>query len=139
MGEPGTVARHPYAYAVIRVVPRVERGECLNAGIVLFCRPRRFLGGRIHLDLGRLASLAPGIDPAPIARLLERVPLVCAGGEAAGPIGLLPPSERFHWLVAPASTVVQPGPVHAGLTSDPAATLARLFAELVLPVSEETT
>jgi hypothetical protein len=138
MGEPEATARHPYAYAVIRVVPRVERGECLNAGVVLFCRPKRFLDCRILLDRARLAALAPGIDPAPIERLLERVPLVCAGGKAAGPIGQLPPTERFHWLVAPASTVVQPGPVHAGLTSDPATTLERLFAELVLPVTEES-
>jgi hypothetical protein len=136
VGEPAPAARHPYAYAVLRVVPRVERGECLNAGVVLFCRPKRFLGCRIHLDRARLAALAPGGDSEPIERLLARVPLVCAGGEAAGPIGRLPPSERFHWLVAPASTVVQPGPVHAGLTDDPAATLERLFAELVLPVAE---
>jgi hypothetical protein len=121
---------------VIRVVPRVERGECLNAGVVLFCRPRRFLRAKIHLDHARLAALAPGVDPEPIARLLDRIPLVCAGGRAAGPIGRLPPTERFHWLVAPSSTVVQPGPVHAGLTDDPAAALERLFAELVLPPVE---
>ena len=130
--------RDPYAYAVIRVVPRVERGECLNAGIVLFCRPRRFLEARIHLDRDRLAVLAQGIDPEPIARLLDRVPLVCAGGQVAGPIGLLPPTARFHGLVAPSSTVVHPGPVHAGLTADPAAVLARLFAELVLPPTDPT-
>jgi hypothetical protein len=119
---------------VIRIVPRVERGERFNAGVVLFCRPRRFLQARIHLDEARLAALAPGIDPEPIRRLLDRIPLVCAGGPAAGPIGRLPPTERFHWLVAPSSTVVQPGPVHAGLTDDPAAALDRLFSELVLPV-----
>jgi hypothetical protein len=125
----------PYAYAVIRIVPRVERGECFNAGVVAFCRPKRFLAARVHLDPARLAALAPGTDPGPIARLLERIPLVCAGGAAAGPIGRLPQTERFHWLTAPTSTVVQPGPVHPGLTADPAAALERLFAELVLPIS----
>ena len=128
--------RFPYAYAVIQVVPRVERDERFNAGVVLFCRPKRFLGARVHLDPVRLAALAPGLDPEPVRRLLERIPLVCAGGKAAGPIGLLPQTERFHWLVAPSSTVVQAGPVHAGLTDDPKAALERLFAELVLPVPE---
>jgi hypothetical protein len=131
--------RYPYAYAVIRVVPRVERDERFNAGVVLFCRPKRFLGARVHLDPVRLAALAPGLDPEPVRRLLERIPLVCAGGKAAGPIGLLPQTERFHWLVSPSSTVVQPGPVHAGLTDDPEAALERLFAELVLPVPTSDT
>jgi hypothetical protein len=134
--QDAAAGRHPYAYAVIRVVPRVERDERFNAGVVLFCRPKRFLGARVHLDPDRLAALAPGLDPEPVRRLLERIPLVCAGGKGAGPIGQLPQTERFHWLVAPSSTVVQPGPVHAGLTDDPRAALERLFAELVLPVPE---
>ena len=121
----------PYAYAVVRVVPRVERGECLNAGVILFCRPRRFLDARIHLDDGRLAALAPGFDPSVARQLLERVPVICAGGKHSGPIGQLTQAERFNWLVAPASTVVQPSPVHTGLGNDPAAALDDLFATMV--------
>lgn len=124
----------PYAYAVLRVIPRVERGECLNAGVVLFCRPRRFLDARIHLDEARLAALAPGFDPAVARQLLERVPIICAGGRGSGPIGQLTQAERFNWLVAPASTVVQAGPVHTGLATDPVPVLERLFRTLVLPV-----
>lgn len=124
--------RVPFAYATIRIVPRVERGEYLNAGVVLFCRPRRFLAARIHLDEARLAALAPGFDPEMTRQLLDRIPLVCAGGPAGGPIGLLTQAERFNWLVAPASTVVQPGPVHTGLCHDPAAILERLYETLVL-------
>lgn len=124
----------PYAYAVIRVVPRVERGECLNAGVILFCRPRRFLDARIHLDEARLTALAPGFDPAVARQLLERIPVICAGGAHSGPIGQLTQAERFNWLVAPASTVVQAGPVHTGLGADPALILERLFRTLVLPV-----
>lgn len=123
--------REPYAYAAIRVVPRVERGECLNAGIVLYCRSRRFLGTRAELDASRLLALAPDLDLAAIGRQLEQIRLLCAGDAAAGAIGRLPQPERFGWLVAPTSTVVQPGPVHAGLTADPAATLERLFAVMV--------
>jgi len=117
-------------------VPRVDRGEFVNAGVVLFCRERRFLGARVALDptrLAALAALAPGLDLAPIRAELEAIPRVCAGDHDAGPIARLPQAERFHWLVAPASTVVQPSPVHAGLCHDPAATLDRLLAAVVLP------
>jgi len=124
----------PYAYAVFRVIPRVERGECLNAGVVLFCRPRRFLDARIHLDDGRLAALAPGFDSSVARQLLERIPVICAGGEGSGPIGQMTQAERFNWLVAPASTVVQAGRVHTGLGADPALILERLFRSLVLPL-----
>jgi hypothetical protein len=123
--------RWPFAYAPIRVVPRLERGECLNAGVVLYCRARRFLAARTELDPGRLLALAPDLDLAAVGRQLDLIRLVCAGDPAAGAIGRLPQPERFGWLVAPASTVVQPGPVHAGLTADPAATLERLFATTV--------
>jgi hypothetical protein len=133
-GEQAAPEAVPYAYAVIRVVPRVERGECLNAGVILFSRPRRFLDARIHLDDGRLAALAPGFDPAIARQILERIPVICAGGAHSGPIGQLTQAERFNWLVAPASTVVQPGPVHTGLGTDPARILERLFRTLVLPV-----
>ena len=123
--------RAPFAYAVIRVVPRVERGECVNVGVVLFCRPRRFLDARLELDRGRLLALAPDLDLEAVARQLDLIARVCAGDPTAGPIAALPQAERFGWLVAPASTVVQPGPVHAGLCDDPAATLDHLFATMV--------
>lgn len=121
----------PFAYAVIRVVPRVERGECLNIGVILFCRPRRFLDGRFELDQERLEVLAPALDLGGVARQISLMQGVIAGQPAAGPVADLSQAERFGWLVAPASTVVQPGPVHAGITGDPIATLVHLFATLV--------
>jgi DUF3037 family protein len=123
--------RAPFQYAAIRVVPRVERGELVNAGVVLFCRPRQFLGARTHLDERLLAALSPGCDPAAVRPHLENVERIAAGDPNGGPIAQLPPSERFHWLVAPSSTIVQPGPVHTGLTDDPEGELERLFARLV--------
>lgn len=129
----GAVSEHrfPYMYAVIRVVPRVERGECFNAGLVLFCRPKRFLGARVLLDEAKLAALAPGCDSALVRAHLDARPLIAAGDPTGGPIALLEPAERFHWLTSPGSTIIQPGPVHTGLTDDPQATFDRLFAELV--------
>ena len=124
-------AREPFQYAIVRVVPRVERGELINAGVVLFCRALRFLGARTALDERALAALAPGCDAAALRPHLETVERVAAGDPEGGPIAALPPSERFHWLTAPASTAVQPSPVHTGLTADPAAELDRLFAALV--------
>ena len=137
--QPGRVAtpeasrdgRAPFQYAALRIVPRVERGEAVNAGVVLFCRPLRFLGARTQLDERLLAVLAPDCDPAAVRELLDAVELIAAGDAAGGPIAALPASERFHWLVAPASTIVQPGPVHTGLTTDPAGELDHLFARLV--------
>jgi len=128
---PAPPALDPFQYALLRVVPRVERGECLNAGVVLFCRTRRFLAARIALDRPRLAALAPDVDPDAIEGHLAWLGRVAAGDPAAGPIAALEPSERFHWLAAPASTVVQPSPVHTGLCADPAATLEHLHARLV--------
>jgi len=122
----------PFEYAVIRVVPRVEREEFVNAGVILFCRPRRFLEARIELDEGRLARFAPWADLEDVRAHLAAIPLVCRGGTEAGPIGELSLAERFHWLVAPRSTVIQPSPVHGGLTDDPARELGRLVEELVL-------
>ena len=124
-------ARDPFQYAIVRVVPRVERGEAFNAGVVLFCRTRGFLAARTGLDERALAALAPGCDPGGVRAQLDVVERVAAGAGAGGPIAALPQSERFHWLTAPASTVVQPSPVHTGLTADPAAELDRLFASLV--------
>ncbi len=124
-------ARHPFQYAIVRVVPRVERGECLNAGVVLLCRPKRFLAARVGLDPARLAALAPDVDPATIQTHLAAIERIAAGDAAAGPIARLGQGERFHWLVAPSSTVIQPSEVHTGLCDDPAAELDHLFARLV--------
>ena len=123
--------KRPFEYAVLRVVPRVERGEFLNAGVVLYSSEARFLDARLHLDRGRLRALDPGADPDTVLAHLEIVRKVCAGGSEAGAVGLLPPRERFGWLVAPRSTVVQPSPVHTGLTEDPGAELERLLEVLV--------
>jgi hypothetical protein len=122
----------PFQYALLRVVPSVERGECLNAGVVLFARTRKFLEARVRLDGARLAALAPDTDAELIERHLATRALIAAGDAAGGPIALLDQSERFSWLVAPSSTVIQASPVHTGLCQEPGETLERLFAELVL-------
>ena len=124
-------ARSPFEYALVRVVPRVDRGESINAGIILHSRPRRFLAGRVTLDVALLAALAPDCDPDDVTSHLEAIPRICAGDPTAGPIARLSRPERFHWLVAPSSTIVQPSEVHTGLTDDPAATLEHLFRTLV--------
>jgi hypothetical protein len=123
--------RQPFQYAALRIVPRVERGEAVNAGVVLFCRPLRFLGARTQLDEALLAALAPRCDAADVRAQLETIERIAAGDRRGGAIAAMPQSERFHWLVAPASTIVQPGPVHTGLTTDPQADLDRLFTKLV--------
>ena len=122
---------HAFDYAVVRVVPRVERGEFVNAGVILFSRTARFLDARIELDAARLAALAPSLDRDVVQSYLDAIPRICAGGAEAGPIGLLSQSERFHWLVAPRSTIIQTSPVHAGVHAEPAAALAHLFEKLV--------
>ncbi len=123
--------RSAFEYAIIRVVPRIERGECINMGVVLFCRQQRFLGAHIQNNLTRLHALAPDLDLEPIQAQLNHIPLVCSGGVTAGPIGELPTQERFRWLTAPRSTIIQPSPVHSGLSSDPAADLERLYKLMV--------
>lgn len=123
--------RVQFQYAVLRVVPDVERGERLNAGIVLLCRPQRFLAARIHLDVPLLLQMAPGADVGRIASHLDLIPRLCAGDADAGPLASLPPAERFHWIASPSSTMVQPSAVHTGLTSDAAATLEGLLDKLV--------
>jgi hypothetical protein len=123
--------RNAFSYAILRVVPSVERGERINAGVVLFCRQRGFLEARVALDERRLAALAPELDAGVVRAHLEGLVRVAAGDSAAGPIAALPQSERFGWLVAPSSTVVQPSEVHTGLCEDPARTLDELFDELV--------
>jgi len=130
---PGSATR-AFSYAILRVVPRVERGERFNAGVVLFCRQRDFLGVKVGLDERRLAALAPDLRAEEVRAHLDALVRVAAGGPDGGAIGELPPSERFGWLVAPSSTIVQPSEVHTGLSDDPAATLEELYAELVEPV-----
>jgi hypothetical protein len=128
--------RAPFAYATIRVVPRVEREEFVNVGVVLFSRPRKFLGVQARLDGDRLRALWPALDLDAVQRQLDVIRLVVAGDPAGGAIALLPAAERFGWLSAPASTILQPGPVHAGLASDPEAALDELFADLVGATSQ---
>jgi hypothetical protein len=124
-------AREAFEYAIVRLVPRVEREEFVNVGVVLFCRTRRFLDARVALDSARLAALAPYLDVPAIQEQLSYIPRICRGGADAGPIGLLPQPERFRWLVAQRSTVVQSSPVHCGLCNDPQAVLERLAATIV--------
>jgi Protein of unknown function (DUF3037) len=128
-------AHSSFDYAIIRVVPRVEREEFINAGVVLYCLNRRYLDARVELDARRLQALAPDADVELLRSHLEAIPRVCAGGKAAGPIGSLPQKERFHWLVAPRSTMIQTGPVHSGLCEDPAQALEHLMQRMVRPPS----
>jgi hypothetical protein len=125
------MAPSPFQYAMVRVVPDVERGECLNAGVIVFCRPRRFLAARVALDETRLRALDPDVDLEAVRAHLSAVERIAAGDPSAGPIAALPASERFHWLVAPASTIIQPSPVHTGLTENPEGELERLLRRLV--------
>jgi hypothetical protein len=125
------MAGHPFQYAVVRVIPRVERGESLNAGVILLCRPKRFLAARTSLETDRLRALAPDVDPLTIETHLAAIEAVAAGDPDAGPIARLGQAERFHWLVAPSSTVIQPSEVHTGLCDDPEDELAHLFDRLV--------
>ena len=120
-----------FDYAIIRVVPDIERGEYVNVGIILFCRTANFLGVRTELDPARLLALAPGVDVAEVERELAHLVLIADGDAAAGPIARLSRSERFHWLVAPRSTVIQTSAVHTGLCDDPRAALDRLLVMLV--------
>jgi hypothetical protein len=121
----------PFTYLILRVVPSVERGERFNVGVVLFCRQRGFLGARIELDAARLAALAPGVPVDEVRRHLVALVRVAEGAPDAGPIAALPASERFGWLAAPSSTIVQASEVHTGLSHDPEATLHALFERLV--------
>jgi len=120
-----------YDYAVVRVVPRVDREEFINAGVILFSKARHFLAARVEVNEDRLRSLAPAVDVVLVRRHLEAIPRICAGEEDAGPIAQLSQSERFQWLVAPRSTMIQISPVHGGLCDDPAARLEELFQWLV--------
>ena len=128
---PGAGARKPFEYAIVRVMPRVERGEAFNAGIVLHSRPHRYLGARTELDEAVLAALSPDCDPESVREHLALIDRIAAAEPEAGPIAALSAPERFHWLVSPSSTMIQPSAVHTGLTADPAVTLDHLFRTLV--------
>lgn len=123
--------RDVFEYALLRVVPRIERGECINAGVLVYCRAQGYVGARTHLDEARLLALDPEADVVGVRAALGAVQRVCGGGEAAGQAAGDDAGRRFRWLIAPRSTVVQPGPVHTGLTSDPAAEAGRLLDRLV--------
>jgi DUF3037 family protein len=126
-------ARDTYDYAIVRVVPKVEREEFVNAGAIVSCPARDYLAAAIELDEARLLALDGTVDLDEIRAHLATIPLVCAGGLEAGPIGLLSPRERFHWLVAPRSTIIQTSPVHTGRCGDPAALLEHLLDTMVRP------
>jgi DUF3037 family protein len=125
-----------FDYAILRVVPRVERQEFINAGVVVFCRERRYLDARIHLDEARLRALWPAADVELVRQHLEAVPLICAGDPSGGPIARLSQSERFLWLIAPRSTILQPSPVHTGVLEETEGLRDRL-ARQVLYLSED--
>ena len=120
-----------YDYAIVRVVPRVERGEFVNAGIIMSCDVERILKARIELDENALLALDAGVDLEVVREALATIPLICAGGVSAGPIGNLSARERFHWLVSPKSTIVQTSPVHTGQCADPDAALDHLVKKMV--------
>ena len=124
-------AEYTYDYAVIRVVPRVERGEMINAGVIISCPEVSFLEAAIELDEERLRALDDTADVEAVRAHLATIPLICRGGADAGPIGELPQRSRFHWLVSPRSTVIQVSPPHTGRTSDPSATLEQLLRRFV--------
>ena len=128
------MSRQVFEYAVLRVVPRVDRGELMNAGVLLYCRRLDYLGSRVHLDVDRLRALDPAADPVVVERALRAAAGICGGDPDAGPPAREELGRRFRWLTAPRSTVVQPGPVHTGLTDDPDADADRLLRLLVLPV-----
>jgi hypothetical protein len=120
-----------YEWAVLRVVPRVDRGEYVNVGVVVYCQALDFLRAAVATDLSRARALDPALDVEAVRAHLESVAAVCAGEVAAGDSGRRSPGERFRWLIAPRSTVVQPSPVHTGITEDPAAELVDLMARMV--------
>ena len=124
-------AEYTYDYSVVRVVPRVDRGEQVNVGVILSCVDLDFLDARIEADEAVILALDPAIDLDAVRAHLAIIPTVCRGGIEAGPIGELPPRGRFRWLVSPRSTIIQPSPVHTGRTADPAACLEKLMDRLV--------
>jgi Protein of unknown function (DUF3037) len=124
-------SRSPFSYTILRVVPSVERGECLNVGVVLFCRQLGFLGARVAVDEARLRMLSEAVPVAEVEEHLDALVRVAEGADDGGPIARLDQSERFGWLAAPSSTIVQPSEVHTGLCVDPGSTLDGLYERLV--------
>lgn len=123
--------KYRYDYAVIRVVPKVDREEFINAGVIVSCPDLSFLEAQIKLNEDRLLALDPTIDLDLVRDHLAAIPMICRGGGEAGTIGGLPQRQRFHWLVAPRSTIIQTSPVHTGRCHDPAVALERLVATMV--------
>jgi hypothetical protein len=126
------LTRTSFDYAIFRIVPRVEREEFLNAGVILFCLELKYLDARVHVDEARLRALWPELDLDLVRPRLEAVVKICSGAADAGPVARLPLRQRFQWLVAPRSTIVQVSPVHTGICDAPARCLEELFQELVL-------
>lgn len=127
-------ALETYDYAIIRVVPRVEREEFINVGVILSCQARQYLAACTELDAHRLHCLAPGLDCELLNAHLASFSRICAGGSAAGPIGQLPQRARFHWLTARRSSMLQTSPVHSGRCLDPTATMEQLLQRMVRPL-----
>ncbi|HYR85442.1 MAG TPA: DUF3037 domain-containing protein [Terriglobia bacterium] len=121
-----------FDYAVLRIVPRVEREEFVNAGVIVFCPERQFLEAHIHIDESRLKALWPEIDIPLVREHLQAFPKICSGDPDAGPIARLSQRERFHWLVAPRSTIIQVSPVHTGLCEKPEQAIENVFRRLLL-------
>ena len=126
-------AEHTYDYAILRVVPRVDRGESVNVGVILSCPERQFLEARIQVDEARLLTLDPTVDLPTVTETLNAIVAICRGDAETGPLGEMPQRNRFHFLVNPRSTIIQPSPTHTGRTHDPAATLDTLMRKLVDP------
>ena len=126
-----------YDYAIVRVVPKVERAEFVNVGVIVSCPAQDFLDARIEVDEARLLALDPTLDVESIRAHLAAIPTICAGGEQAGPIGRLSQRERFHWLVAPRSTIIQTSPTHTGCCRDASAVVERLLETMVRPARAE--
>jgi len=124
-------ADSPFSYAVYRLVPRLDRGERINVGVVVFCRPLQYLEAGTSLDEARARALWPELDLVPVRAQLAAIERIAAGDERGGPIARLETTARFHWLVSPSSTIIQPSEVHTGICGDPAAELGKLLAELV--------
>jgi hypothetical protein len=126
-----------YDYAIIRIVPYVDRGECMNVGVILFCPTHGFLDALIHLDRQRLAALAPQVDYDILRSHVDEIPLICRGSAEAEQFSHMSQSERFQWLVSPRSTIIQTSSLHSGLSSDPRATLEHLLKTMVLLPEDE--
>ena len=131
MPAPSRPAPATFDYAILRVVPRVEREEFINAGVVVFCLEKRYLDARILLNFDRLKALWPEVDAELVREHLEAIPRICVGDAAAGPIAKLPQRERFHWLTSPRSTIIQPSPVHTGVCDSTEGVLDRLATQFL--------